>query len=112
MGNVIVCPSKKTDMIKKINRLEEENRRLQYSAELFGKINFREKSHESVKDYVREMLKDSDINIRGVPDCIEQNIYENIIKLFINIIDNVFETTDINLLNHKIMIHLVPSTIN
>jgi len=59
-------------------------------------------SKEAIEQFVQQLLKDEDINIGLLPDCIEQKIYTNVIKLIVSILDKLLASCQVSLLNHKI----------
>lgn len=65
---------------------------------------------EYIKQYVDEMLKNSDINIYGFPDVIEKQIYRNFFNLLLNVLDHALQTSDIRIFNHKVVFDLQPIT--
>lgn len=59
-------------------------------------------SRKSIEEFVNQLLKDEDINIGLLPDCIEKKIYLNVFTLLVNLLDKLLSTSEIRLLNHKI----------
>jgi len=65
-------------------------------------------STDHIKQYVEEMLKNTDINIYGFPDAIEKQIYRNVFRMLLNVLDHALETSEIRLFGHKIIFELQP----
>jgi hypothetical protein len=72
------------------------------------KEEMKEKSKQLIHEFVQDLLKNDKVNIKGLPDCIEKKIYENILNMLIGTLDKVLESTDIKLLNHRIIFDIVP----
>ena len=45
---------------------------LQIKNDELKKEELKERSKQKIKEFVQEMLDDEDINIKGIPDCIEK----------------------------------------
>jgi regulator of replication initiation timing len=69
-------------------------------------------STDHIKQYVDEMLKNSDINIYGFPDAIEKQIYRNIFNMLLNVLDHTLDTSEIKLFGHKIIFDIQPISPN
>lgn len=63
---------------------------------------------KSIEQFVETLLKNKDIN-SFLPDCIEKKIYKNLILKTLNIILHFFRDFEINLLNHKIKVKIIPN---
>ena len=61
-------------------------------------------SKSKVREYVKKILKDENINIKHLPDSIEESIYTNVIYIVMNMIGNVTDSAQMNLLNHNFRI--------
>ena len=57
-------------------------------------------SRAKVKLFVHELMKDSDINIKYFPDNVEKALYENMFCLILNVLENVTDTSGIEILGH------------
>lgn len=66
-------------------------------------------SEEKIKEFIDEMLKDSEINTI-IPDSIERKIYTNVTKLVLEIMKKSLESTTIKFLNHEVKLSINPST--
>ena len=66
------------------------------------------RSKLNVEEFVDDMLKDVDVNIKGLPDFIEKKIYTNVLTILIGILSKVLTTTSVEVLNHKIKFDIVP----
>lgn len=60
------------------------------------------KLNNSVKKLVDDILKNDSINNSLIPDYVERKIYENVFKVFIGLMKEILENTNINLLNQNI----------
>ena len=60
------------------------------------------KLKNSVKNLVDNVLKNDSINSSLIPDYIERKLYENVFTIFINLLKEMAENTNINLLNQNI----------
>ena len=63
-------------------------------------------SQEKIKYYVDNLLKNSDTNISYLPDFVERRIYQNILGISLNLIDDILQTTTVNFLGHQITFDL------
>lgn len=58
--------------------------------------------------FVEKMLTDENVNIAYLPDFVERQLYRNVFTILLGVIQNLFSTTSINLLNHKIAFTISP----
>lgn len=61
-------------------------------------------SKTKVRQYVKKILQDENINIKHFPDSIEEAIYTNVIYMVLKIINNFTECAEINIIDHKFRI--------
>lgn len=54
-----------------------------------------------VRQYVKKILKDEQININGMPDRIEQSIYTNIIYIIMQMISDITQDSQLKFINHN-----------
>ena len=54
-----------------------------------------------VRQYVKKILKDEQININGMPDRIEQAIYTNIIYIIMQMISDITQDSQLKFINHN-----------
>jgi hypothetical protein len=65
-------------------------------------------SDEAVKQFVDKLINDPNININGFPDYIERKVYQNVVTVIMGIVDQVLSSTEIKILNHKIVFTVLP----
>jgi hypothetical protein len=59
---------------------------------------------KTIKDIVRRILENPDINCNLLPDAIEGKLYENIIRIILGLLKETLDTTRIDFLGHHIEI--------
>ena len=105
----------KLDINKKLaNRIQElslDKERLESeNSELKNKIDIKEHLNQiddkKIKELVKKLLDNKDINIGLLPDTIESKLYENIIRLLLSLIKETLDTTKIEFLGHGLQIQL------
>jgi hypothetical protein len=69
----------------------------------------KELSKARIRQYVDNMLKDEDINISWMPDYVEKQIYRNVFTMLISLMENLFETSGVKLIGHRLTFHLEPN---
>ena len=62
-------------------------------------------SNEKINDFIDKLLK-TDTNIKYLPDFVERQIYQNILTMGLNILDDMLETTSIQFVGHEIKFDL------
>lgn len=65
-------------------------------------------SMEAIEQYVEGMIADSDVNITYLPDFVERQLYKNILKMVLGLLDNILSNSHITIFNHEINFELVP----
>jgi hypothetical protein len=65
-------------------------------------------SVDAIEEYVNGMIADSDINITYLPDFVERQLYKNVLKMVLGILDNILNNSHITVFNHEINFELVP----
>jgi hypothetical protein len=65
-------------------------------------------SQDKIKEFVSKMLQDKNINIRYLPDSIEERIYTNVLTILLSLMENVIEDISIKLIGHEVRITLQP----
>lgn len=65
-------------------------------------------SISAVKDYVQNEIMSSDANSKYIPDPIERKAYISIYKTLLESLTQLSNSTTLNILNHKVTIHLEP----
>ena len=64
---------------------------------------------KKIKDIVKNLLLNKNINIGLLPDKIESKLYENIIKIILSILQETLNNTKVELLGHEIKMNLKPT---
>jgi len=62
---------------------------------------------DSLRLFVSKMLDKEEINMGYIPDFVEKKLYENILNIILNIIDNILSETSIKIFNHKIVFDVI-----
>ena len=62
----------------------------------------------AINDYVEEEIMKTEANSAWVPDAIEKRVYISIYKTVMETLEQVSNTTTLNLFNHKITIYVEP----
>ena len=66
-------------------------------------------SPEKIDKFVEEfLLKNKDLNIDYLPDCVEKQIYKNIFIYLMNMTTELIENSKIVFLGHEISISIKP----
>ena len=98
---------------KTINKLEKEIKLLQNNSTITsGSMEALEsKLHVSVEKLVDKMLANDNVNSSIIPDYLEKKIYTNVFTIFIGILKEIMEDTNINILNQKITFKMIPNNL-
>ena len=72
------------------------------------KVKLSNLSEHKIDEFVEEILKNKDINIGYFPDYVEKRIYKNVFTILINLLDNIVETSSVQLLGHEIKFDFSP----
>lgn len=67
-----------------------------------------ELSKQRINQFVETLLDDENININYFPDAIERQIYRNVFTILVNLLDTLFESTNVKFLGHKLVFDFVP----
>lgn len=59
-------------------------------------------SMAKIEKIVDEMLADDNINVGYLPDIVEKQLYLNVIRIALNIVNKTIQTTKIDVLDHQI----------
>lgn len=62
----------------------------------------------AIEEYVEKMISDPNININYLPDFVEKQLYRNIIKIVLNLLDHILNNSHITVFNHEIKFDLIP----
>ena len=65
-------------------------------------------SEKKINEFVKEILKNKNINIKYFPDFVEEKIYRNVFTILVNLLDHLIDTTSIQLLGHEINFDFAP----
>lgn len=110
--------NKEIDSLKSIN--DDLEKSLKDKNELIGKLgeNITDSddvkqlvdmlSKEQINKYVEDLLADENTNIKYLPDFVEKQIYRNIFKLSIKLINKIMNSTSFEIVNHKLHISMIP----
>lgn len=59
-------------------------------------------SKNKIREYVKDVLKNENINIKHFPDYVEETIYTNVLYLVFKMITYVSDNSELNIVNHKL----------
>lgn len=65
-------------------------------------------SSNQINQFVTKMLQNKDVNLSFVPDSVEAKIYEKLLTMTIQELDQILATVKIQFLNQEITIHMNP----
>lgn len=65
-------------------------------------------SPQALKDYIKSEIINTDANMGLVPDALEKKIYLAVYKTIMNSLEGLFNTTSVDLLNHRISFAIQP----
>jgi len=120
---------KNTELLEIIRELKKENESLkEYNEQLHQKIleidkkvnnrsnknvdssvprpRLSEISKVKLEAHIEKMLKDKSINIKYLPDFVEEALYRNIFGMLLNLLDYTLETANIELLGQQLQLDL------
>lgn len=94
--------------------VDEKENELETSHQIIGNNQIKEnkideQSKQIIHEFVRQLVNDENINVRGLPDFIEKKMYQNIITLLIALLEHTLETGEIKILGHSITFTIRPS---
>ncbi len=69
-------------------------------------------SSQALKDYIKSEIINTDANLGLVPDALEKKIYFTVYKTIMKSLEGLFNTTSIDLLNHKISFAIQPISLD
>lgn len=93
---------------RKINNSCVEKKSVNQGSGINKSQRLSEISKVKIEAYVEEMLKDKSINIKYLPDFVEEALYRNIFGMLLNLLDHILETSNVELLGHNIKFDLKP----
>lgn len=65
-------------------------------------------SPQALKDYIKSEIINTDANMGLVPDALEKKIYLAVYKTIMKTLEGLFNTTSVDLLNHRISFAIQP----
>lgn len=75
-----------------------------------NKNNKNEISIEAIEEYIESQIIKSSSNLQFVPDPLERKVYLNVCKTVMESLKTMFNTTSIDVLNHRITFNITPIT--
>jgi len=66
-------------------------------------------SKEQINMYVEELLANEETNIKYLPDVVERQLYRNVFRLAIKILNKIMSSMSFELINHKMNINMIPN---
>lgn len=84
---------------QKVKNLKNEN--LKSKSVLENKI-----SKDRIREFVTLMLKNPEVNIGFMPDIAELKLYENVLTMILNILNETISSSSIKLFGHQIKFSL------
>ena len=123
MGNILTQPEAQNeaeimDLKRQIKALNDRNRELEQKLhEINTHPNTDEQTLETEKllskqrisQYVEGLLNDETVNIKYLPDWVERQIYRNFFGILVGVVNNMADSTSIELLGHQLKFDLVPN---
>jgi signal transduction histidine kinase len=86
--------------------LNKKDYSVSFNKKLINRKNLTEVSKDKIKEYVDNLLENSDTNISYLPDFVEKKIYTNILGVALKVLDDMLQTTTIKFLGHEIAFDL------
>ena len=65
-------------------------------------------SNDIIKDFVNDLITSEHVNIKYLPDFVEEKIYKNIFNISLGIIDKLLENINVEIIGHRITFDLSP----
>jgi hypothetical protein len=66
-------------------------------------------SRDQINMYVEDLLADEETNIKYLPDVVERQIYRNIFRLAIKVLNKMMGSMSFEMVNHKMKINMIPN---
>jgi chromosome segregation ATPase len=110
---------KEIEALRSINRELEDN--LHNKNTIIQKLGANIESNDDVKElvsmlskeqiniYVEEMLANEETNIKYLPDVVERQIYRNMFKLTLKMLNKIMNSVSFEMVNHKMSINMIPN---
>ncbi len=66
-------------------------------------------SSKALQEYIQtEIIEDAEANLRLVPDKLERKIYLTVYKTIMKSVEGIFNTTSVDVLNHRVTFNIQP----
>lgn len=84
--------------------LDDEIKKLKKNSNITAESSdaFEKKLQSSITKFVDNILKNDNINSALIPDYIERQIYTNVFTVFVSLLKEIIEDTNINIFNQTI----------
>ncbi len=63
-------------------------------------------SKERIQEFVTKMLENPEVNIGFLPDIAEKKIYENVLTMLLNIVNESIDTVSVEFMGHRLKFFL------
>ena len=67
-------------------------------------------SMPAIEEYVDAMLADENVNINYLPDFVEKQLYRNILKIVLGLLDHILNNSHLTVFNHEIKFDLAAAS--
>lgn len=94
---------KKNELIERLGENIDDDEDVQKLVDLL--------SQEKINQFVEELLEDEETNIKYLPDFVERQIYRNVFRLSIRLVNKMMNSMTFELVNHKLHVAMVPNNI-
>lgn len=64
---------------------------------------------ERIRSIVDKFLENQKINVGFIPDVVERNLYVNLLRILLHLLNEVSKETSLTFLGHEIQISVKPS---
>lgn len=97
---------KQNDSLKALNH--QLHLEIKCNKEVSDLVHSKSISMIGIDEYVEKMLLDPNVNINYLPDFVERQLYRNVLKMILGLMDHVLKNSHVNLLNHEIHFDVKP----
>lgn len=66
-------------------------------------------SDKRIGEFVDKLLEDEHVNISYLPDVVERQLYINVLRLIVDVIDEVVDTSKIHVIGHEVTFDMHPA---
>jgi hypothetical protein len=93
------------DKIIKCNITEKslESKSLESKSEKFKEI-----SQAKINEFVNKLLNNKEVNVTYLPDWVEAQLYKNVFTIFINVLDDLFDSISLKIIGHELKLKMSP----